>query len=429
MATQTTPQDDAGLQGKTGLEAQGLAPEGRGPLEPRRARADRARRPPRRGPARRHGAVLRRSRAAHRPLAERQVRRQGAVVGSRRRLGQGQPAVHRAAVRHAARRRAARTSNGSDELFVQDLYCGADPKYRLSVRYVSPNAWHMAFVRNMFIRPDATRARRRSTPNFTVLHAPEFAGRSGASTARAPARSSCSNLAKRMILIGGTRYAGELKKSMFTVMNYYMPKQGVLSMHCSANIGAQRRHRAVLRPLRHRQDDALRRSRALAHRRRRARLVAEGIFNFEGGCYAKVDQPLAPRASRTSIATTQMFGTILENVVLDPATRKVQVRGSVDHREHARVVSAALHPEPRAERARRASEEHRLPHGRRVRRAAADRAAHARAGDVLLPLRLHGEGRGHGARREGAAGDVLVVLRRGVPRLASDASTPRCSAS
>src|ERR1043166_2211199 len=125
--------------------------------------------------------------------------------------------------------------NAQGELFVQDLYCGADPKYRLSVRYVSPSAWHMAFVRNMFIRPEATELPT-FDPNFTVLHAPEFE----ADPARHGTRTSTFivlNLAKRMILIGGTRYAGELKKSMFTVMNYYLPKQGVLSMHCSANIG------------------------------------------------------------------------------------------------------------------------------------------------------------------------------------------------
>ncbi|HEX3867157.1 MAG TPA: phosphoenolpyruvate carboxykinase (ATP), partial [Gemmatimonadaceae bacterium] len=125
--------------------------------------------------------------------------------------------------------------NDRDELFIQDLYCGADPAYRLSVRYVSPNAWQMAFVRNMFIRPDAAELPT-FNPNFTVLHAPEFE----ADPAKHGTRTSTFivlNLAARMILIGGTRYAGELKKSMFTVMNYYMPKQGVLSMHCSANIG------------------------------------------------------------------------------------------------------------------------------------------------------------------------------------------------
>ena len=120
--------------------------------------------------------------------------------------------------------------DGQSELFVQDLFCGADPNYRLSVRYVSPNAWQMAFVRNMFIRPERE-ALDTFTPNFTVLHAPEMQ----ADPAKHGTRTGTFivlNLAKRMILIGGTRYAGELKKSMFTVMNYMLPKQGVLSMHC-----------------------------------------------------------------------------------------------------------------------------------------------------------------------------------------------------
>src|SRR5829696_8641470 len=110
--------------------------------------------------------------------------------------------------------------NGRDDLFVEDLYCGADPKYRLSVRYVSPNAWHMAFVRNMFIRPEPA-ALKDFSPNFTVLHAPEFQ----ADPARHGTRTGTFivlNLAERTILIGGTRYAGELKKSMFTVMNYLL---------------------------------------------------------------------------------------------------------------------------------------------------------------------------------------------------------------
>src|SRR5207253_1618504 len=125
--------------------------------------------------------------------------------------------------------------NSRAELFVEDLYCGADPAYRLSVRYVSPNAWHMAFVRNMFIRPELTDLPT-FDPNFTVLHAPEFE----AEPAKHGTRSGTFiilNLAERTILIGGTRYAGELKKAMFTVMNYLLPQQGVLSMHCSANVG------------------------------------------------------------------------------------------------------------------------------------------------------------------------------------------------
>ena len=125
--------------------------------------------------------------------------------------------------------------NAQPELYVQDLYCGADPAHRLSVRYVMPNAWHASFVRNMFIRPDMSDLPTFEA-NFSVLHAPEFA----ADPAKHGTRTGTFiivNIARRMILIGGTRYAGELKKSMFTIMNYLLPKQGVLSMHCSANVG------------------------------------------------------------------------------------------------------------------------------------------------------------------------------------------------
>jgi Phosphoenolpyruvate carboxykinase (ATP) len=155
--------------------------------------------------------------------------------------------------------------NDSPELFVEDLYCGADPAYRLSVRYVSPSAWHMAFVRNMFIRPELSDLPT-FDPKFTVLHAPEFQ----ADPARHGTRSGTFivlNLAERTILLGGTRYAGELKKAMFTVMNYMLPKQGVLSMHCSANIGEAGDHRALLRAFRNGQNHALRQSGARTHRR------------------------------------------------------------------------------------------------------------------------------------------------------------------
>jgi phosphoenolpyruvate carboxykinase (ATP) len=210
---------------------------------------------------------------------------------------------------------------GLDDLFVQDLYCGADSAHRLSVRYVLPNAWHAAFVRNMFIRPQATELAT-FDPNFVVLHAPEFQ----ASPERHGTRTGTFivlNLTRRMILIGGTRYAGELKKSMFTVMNYLMPKDGVLSMHCSANIGAAG-------------DSALffglsgTGKTTLSADPERS-LVGDdehgwsenGIFNFEGGCYAKVIN-LSPESEPDIYACTQMFGTILENVTLDPMTRQVK---------------------------------------------------------------------------------------------------------
>jgi phosphoenolpyruvate carboxykinase (ATP) len=211
--------------------------------------------------------------------------------------------------------------NERDNLFVQDLYCGADPKYRLSVRYVSPNAWHMAFVRNMFVRPEFA-ALKGFAPNFTVLHAPEFQ----ADPARHGTRTGTFivlNLAERVILIGGTRYAGELKKAMFTVMNYYMPKQGVLSMHCSANIGPAG-DTALFFGLSGTGKTTLSAdpARSLIGDDEHG-WAPEGTFNFEGGCYAKVIN-LSPESEPDIYRTTQMFGTILENVVLDPFTRKVK---------------------------------------------------------------------------------------------------------
>ena len=211
--------------------------------------------------------------------------------------------------------------NAQDELFIQDLYCGADPKLRLSCRYVTPNAWHASFVRNMFIRPELAELTS-FAPNFSILHAPEFE----ADPARHGTRTSTAivlNLATRTIVIAGTRYAGELKKSMFTVMNYLLPKQGVLSMHCSANIGptgdtalffglsgtgkttlSADPERGLIGDDEHGWSD-------------------EGVFNFEGGCYAKVIN-LSPEQEPEIYATTQMFGTILENCELDPITRTVK---------------------------------------------------------------------------------------------------------
>ncbi len=207
------------------------------------------------------------------------------------------------------------------ELFVQDLYAGADPAHRLSVRYVSPNAWHMAFVRNMFIRPEPSDLPT-FDPNFTVLHAPEFE----ADPAKHGTRTGTFivlSFERRMILIGGTRYAGELKKSMFTVMNYFMPKQGVLSMHCSANTGPEG-DTALFFGL-----SGTGKTTLSADPERT--LIGDdehgwsdhGVFNFEGGCYAKVIN-LSAESEPDIYRTTQMFGTILENVVLDPASKKVK---------------------------------------------------------------------------------------------------------
>ncbi len=210
--------------------------------------------------------------------------------------------------------------DGLDEVFVQDLYGGADANYRLPVRFVTPNAWHALFVRNMFIRPGVPDLAD-FEPGFTVYHAPEFQ----ALPARHGTRTGTFivvNFAKRAILIGGTRYAGEIKKSIFTVLNYLLPMQGVLSMHCSANVGAAG-DTAIFFGLSGTGKTTLS---ADSHRK----LIGddehgwsdEGVFNFEGGCYAKAIR-LSPEGEPEIYAATQSFGTVLENCVLDPHTRLI----------------------------------------------------------------------------------------------------------
>ncbi len=206
------------------------------------------------------------------------------------------------------------------ELFVQDLFGGADPAYRLSVRFITPSAWHALFVRNMFIRP-APSDLAHFKPGFTVLHAPEFQ----ADPARHGTRGGtfiALNFAAKVVLIGGTRYAGEMKKSIFTVLNYLLPQQGVLPMHCSANIG-QDHDTAIFFGLSGTGKTTLSAdpSRSLIGDDEHG-WSDHGVFNFEGGCYAKVIR-LRPDTEPEIYQATRTFGTVLENVVLDPATRAV----------------------------------------------------------------------------------------------------------
>lgn len=206
------------------------------------------------------------------------------------------------------------------ELFVRDVHAGADPDYRLGVRFVGPNAWQSLFVHNMFIEPSDAE-RESFEPDYTILHAPEFQ----ADPARHGTRTGAFvvlNLAAREILIGGTRYAGEIKKSIFTVLNYVLPQQGVLAMHCSANVGetgdvalffglsgtgkttlSADPERGLIGDDEHGWSD-------------------RGIFNFEGGNYAKVIR-LSAEGEPLIYAASRRFGAILENVVLDPDTREV----------------------------------------------------------------------------------------------------------
>jgi len=207
------------------------------------------------------------------------------------------------------------------DLFVQDCYGGADAQYRLPIRIVTEYAWHSLFARNLFIVGDDSPSADAHVPQFTVIDSPGFKA--------VPARHGTQsevvialNFARRLVLIGGTSYAGEIKKSIFSVLNYLLPLRGVLSMHCSANIGPSGdvalffglsgTGKTTL------SSDATR------------RLIGDdehgwsdrGVFNFEGGCYAKMIR-LSADAEPQIYATTRRFGTVLENVVVDERSRRL----------------------------------------------------------------------------------------------------------
>ena len=203
------------------------------------------------------------------------------------------------------------------ELFVQDLYCGADPKYRLPIRVINQYAWHNLFVRQLFIRPTQEELKTHR-PEFTILSAPSFL----ADPKRDGTNSEVFvmvNFTKKLVLIGGTEYAGEMKKSIFGVMNFLLPQRNVFPMHCSANVG-QDGVTALFFGL-----SGTGKTTLSADPTRR--LIgddehgwsATGVFNFEGGCYAKCIH-LSPE-TEPQIYNALGFGSVLENVVLDPVTR------------------------------------------------------------------------------------------------------------
>src|ERR1700720_2828869 len=207
------------------------------------------------------------------------------------------------------------------ELFVQDLFAGADSKYRLPIRVINEYAWHNLFVRALFVRPTEEELKTHRA-EFTIVSAPEFQGDPQRDGTRSEAFIVVS-FSRKIILIGGTKYAGEMKKSIFGIMNYILPQRDVFPMHCSANIGSDNVS-ALFFGLSGTGKTTLSAdpTRGLIGDDEHG-WSKEGIFNFEGGCYAKVIN-LSPESEPAIYRTTQMFGTVLENVVLDPATKKVR---------------------------------------------------------------------------------------------------------
>ncbi len=213
---------------------------------------------------------------------------------------------------------------GDRDVYVFDGYAGADPEHRIKVRVVTQFAWHNLFARNMFIVERDPEVLLDFEPDFSVLDAPgltadpdEDGTRSGTFVVL--------SLEQRAVLIGGTAYAGEIKKSIFTVMNYLLPARGVLPMHCSANYGSGPDDVALFFGLSGTGKTTLSSdpSRTLIGDDEHG-WGDSGVFNFEGGCYAKVIR-LDPEGEPAIYATTQSFGTVLENVVMDPDTRELDL--------------------------------------------------------------------------------------------------------
>jgi phosphoenolpyruvate carboxykinase (ATP) len=209
------------------------------------------------------------------------------------------------------------------DVFVQDCYAGADPEHRLPVRIITQKAWHSLFARNMFLRPPTQDALRRHVPDFTVIAAPSFLASPLVDGTRSETFIII-NFRERLALIGGSAYGGEIKKTVFTVLNFLLPQDGVLSMHCSANVGMDG-DVAIFFGL-----SGTGKTTLSADPSRR--LIGDdehgwgesGVFNFEGGCYAKVIR-LSPEAEPQIYACTRRFGTVLENVVFDPTSRRLDL--------------------------------------------------------------------------------------------------------
>ncbi|MDT7933870.1 MAG: phosphoenolpyruvate carboxykinase [Sphingomonadaceae bacterium] len=218
-----------------------------------------------------------------------------------------------------------------DTLYAQDLYGGSQPEYRVRVRVITQYAWHSLFIRTLLVRPEQAELKE-FAPDFTIIDLPSFRAD--------PERHGCRsqtviavNFSEKLILIGGTEYAGEMKKSVFTILNYLLPEQGVMPMHCSANIGPE--GSAIFFGLSGTGKTTLS---ADASRQ----LIGDdehgwsdtAVFNFEGGCYAKMIR-LSAEAEPEIYATTKRFGTVLENVMIDPETRNIDLDDNT-HAENTR---------------------------------------------------------------------------------------------
>jgi phosphoenolpyruvate carboxykinase (ATP) len=211
-----------------------------------------------------------------------------------------------------------------EELFVQDCYVGSDNNYRMPIRVITDLAWQSHFARNMFIPIDNLDEYKNHVPQFTLIASPSFKCDPRIDGTRSET-AMVINFAQRIALVCGSMYGGEIKKTMFTVMNFLKPLENVMAMHCSANVGKKRKDPALFFGLSGTGKTTLSADPA-------RNLIGddehgwsdEGIFNFEGGCYAKVIR-LSAENEPEIYETTKKFGTILENVIHDPASRRIDL--------------------------------------------------------------------------------------------------------
>ena len=207
------------------------------------------------------------------------------------------------------------------DLFVQDVMVGHDPNHQMPIRIITELAWHSIFARNMFITINNCEKLRNHIPDFTVISIPSFKASPVADQTNSETFILL-NFERRLALIGGTGYAGEIKKSVFTVMNYLLPKKNVFTAHCSANVGKNNKDDVALF------FGLSGTGKTTLSADPNRNLIGDdehgwgedGVFNFEGGCYAKVIR-LSPTGEPEIYQATKKFGTILENVVYDPITR------------------------------------------------------------------------------------------------------------
>ncbi len=214
-----------------------------------------------------------------------------------------------------------------EDLFIQDCYVGADPEYKMPIRVITDSAWQSHFARNMFIKIRKLEDYQNHVPDFTLIAAPSFQADPRVDGTRSET-AMVINFAERLAVVCNSSYGGEIKKTMFTIMNYLLPLKNVMAMHCSANVGKKGDvalffglsgtgkttlsadpTRALIGDDEHGWSDS-------------------GVFNFEGGCYAKVIR-LSPEAEPEIYECTRRMGTILENVIYDPATRHIDLNDDV----------------------------------------------------------------------------------------------------